>query len=461
MSQTTPQAAYRGLVASMLLNPSVIGVVDQGVTVDDVVLACIEAARSDTTFDADANAKLFSLVIDMHQAGQSVLDVRLVVDHLRTSGILAMVGGAAAFSQSYLWPQATENVKHYIDAVRQIAVAARIRKLGTRFAIKTESEFDNETLTRWLRCEVDSLQSQVSSGSHTSNLHEVCERLCEEISKSHESGEHPSIPTGIEFLDATYGGFFPSCLYVVAARPGGGKSSLSQQIGEHIAYENEGTLFISLEMSRLEVAARYLSRRTGINNKFIRNHILEPEDIDQIRTATEAAKDIPFWISEPTGRHATMESICAEARVHHTTHGLTALVIDYLQIIEPSHAKQVDYDKVTQATRSFKQLARELEIPVILLSQLSRKGEADGKQTEAREPRLSDLRASGSIEQDADGVIFAHQLDGRLCRLIVAKMRGGEQSREELEFDGPTCTFHPAPASAMGNYASEFEEWNG
>ncbi|MCA9140600.1 MAG: DnaB-like helicase C-terminal domain-containing protein, partial [Planctomycetales bacterium] len=224
--------------------------------------------------------------------------------------------------------------------------------------------------------------------------------------------------------------------------------------GEAIAASSESALFVSLEMSRAEIAGRYLSRTTGINGKAINSHSVTANQMRMIENAAKAAADIPFIVSEPKARNSTLAAISAEIRKHKATDNIAVAIIDYLQILEPAHPRETEYERFTAASRSFKQLSRELEIPVVLLSQLNRESEKD----KPREPRMSDLRGTGAIEQDADGVIFLHGVEDGQTKLIVPKMRGRERSTAFLRFDGPTCTFSTPPIKSHPNYFAEFAE---
>ncbi|MGB7325564.1 MAG: DnaB-like helicase C-terminal domain-containing protein [Rubripirellula sp.] len=442
MNKISQSEASEGLLAGLLLDPQLIPVVSSKIESGDFT---------------DANhGGLFDLVCNMHHAGESVRDGALVIARLRESGLLSRIGGVKKFKEAFLNAEAVPNVHVYADQIRRDSVAGKLSALSTRFLHRTMKGDDPLTLAQWMRYELEAIEAKASTDSHISTMGDACRKLIGDVATTLVSGKSPAVETGIDFLDATYGGLLPSRLCVVAARPGAGKSSIAQQVGEGIAAANRGAHFVSLEMSRDEVAARYLARKTGINGKYIANHLVNETEL---RRLTEAAQscELPFTISEPSGKFSTVEAICAEARVQATSGNMSVLIVDYLQIVEPSDPKQREYDKVTLATRAFKQLSRELRVPVVLLSQLSRKGE-DGK--EAGRPKLSHLRSSGSIEQDADAVIFLHAEPDGTVSLIVEKMRGGERGETKLTFHGPTCTFRDVATEDMPNHESGFDQFN-
>ncbi|WP_161604232.1 replicative DNA helicase [Roseiconus nitratireducens] len=442
MRDITTLAAENGLLSSMLLAPEMI--------------AAVEATLTEGDFEDPARAKMFSLLVEMNRSGEHIRDQRLLLERLRASGLLDELGGPRQFLAEFIDHTEPANAASYAAQVRRNSVRRRMRTLANEFQSKAVADADPADLAGWLQAELGLLQSIASTDQHASTVAEACESLLQEIRHTAETGGSPGVLTGIDHIDGYYGGLLPSRLYVIAARPGVGKSSLAQQVGEAIAANNQGVLFISLEMSRQEIAARYLAKRCGINGKQLAAHAVSAADLQVIEKAAQDARSLPFLISEPNGRRATLAAICAEARVRKTTDGIAAIVVDYLQIIEPTHPRQTEYEKVTEATRAFKQLSRELGIPVVLLSQLNRQTEAG---TKPRAPRLGDLRSSGSIEQDADGVLFLHELGRGSVRLMVPKMRGGERSEALLRFHGPSCTFSDAPIEDHDNFRAEFADY--
>lgn len=403
---------------------------------------------NDFAVDSDGrsvNGDAFTLLSQMHDAGQSLHDVALVCSQFRSANLIDRIGGIETFQQTYLRRSANENIEHYAKAVRVHSARRRLARWQRRVTDDIKrSVVDPLEYVRQMRLELETIEQAATTDNHVMDIGTACQRLHSEIIETKRLGRTIGLDTGIQWFDERYG-LHPRKLYVLAARPGCGKTSLGQQFAEAIAAENVGTLFVSLEMGHDEIATRYLSRDLRINSKAIGNHCTTDSEDQVIGRSASDAGQLPFFVSCPrTPRLMTTESIVAESRLMAATRGVSLVVIDYLQIIEPSQRGQSEYDKVTAATRRLKQLSRELNIPIVLLSQLSRKGDEGGS---VREPRLSDLRSSGSIEQDADGVLFLHDINqtsmgpSRNVELIVAKMRGGELDRTTLTFHGPTTSF--------------------
>lgn len=442
-----------GVIAAILERPDAMHEAQATITADD--FAKDGEGRS-------TNGEAFAMLSKIDDAGLSLQDAAMVVDQFRSAGLIDRIGGIEVFRETYLRPNANLNVEHYAQAVRSYSARRRLLQLQRRVAGDAGRDIADpvEYVCR-LRLELDAIEQAATTDSHIIPIGTACKRLRGEIAETKRTGGTVGLDTGIQWFDERYG-LHPRKLYVLAARPGNGKTSLGQQFAETIAGENVGTLLVSLEMGHDEIAARYLSRASDINSKAIGNHCTTDIEDDRIGRAADAAERLPFFVSCPRApRRMTSESIIAESRLMAATKGISMVVIDYLQIIEPSSGQKSEYDKVTAATRQFKQLSRELNIPVLLLSQLSRKGDEGGK---VREPILSDLRSSGSIEQDADGVLLLHNADPtasgstRQVELIIAKMRGGELDRTTLTFDGPTTSFSDSHHCAVPELHDNFTE---
>jgi len=256
------------------------------------------------------------------------------------------------------------------------------------------------------------------------------------------------LSTGFSDLDDMIDGLQPERLYILAARPAQGKSALALNIADHVAMEGgEPVLFISLEMARVELAERFLSSRAKIGGYKLKN----PKELstwqrgELERVAFQMAPKSRLRIDDPPSLNITQ--LCLRARRVKQKHGLSLVVVDYLQLIEGPRLKGENrQEEVARISRRLKGLARELHVPVIALSQLNRVLE----HRDVKRPRLADLRESGQIEQDADAVLMLHRPEmydpedrKGLAEIHVAKNRGGSTGMVELSFIGSQTRFEP------------------
>ncbi|MEM9828218.1 MAG: DnaB-like helicase C-terminal domain-containing protein [Planctomycetota bacterium] len=426
--------AVDGLLSAVLDNPGSLASVQTIIDPSDI--------GDRTGGDRDA-AAVFRLLANLHDSGKAIGDPLLVVDALDGAGLLDRFGGPDGFARRFTHSVASENAAVYARAVRDHATSRRVASLARGIDARAEQGQDGPSTLAWLRSQIESIESRQTDADCVTSLEAACAALCDDLAANAANDIRSGVACGVSHLEALYGGLHPSRLYVLAARPGAGKSSLAQQMVESAAADGTPSMLVSLEMPTKELAGRYIARSSGLNSKIVSGGRLNQEQAEKVFRASESAGDTPLFIAEPLGRAATAEGIAALCRVEHQRRGLGLVAVDYLQIINASHRSQGEYDRITSATRIFKQLAMQIGAPVLLLSQLNRSTEKEN-----RPPRLSDLRSSGSIEQDADAVMFLHDETGpsargntRKLRLIIAKMRGGERSACHLAFDGPTTTF--------------------
>jgi replicative DNA helicase len=252
--------------------------------------------------------------------------------------------------------------------------------------------------------------------------------------------QHQGVPTGFEHLDAKTGGFQPSDLIIIGGRPGLGKTSLALNIVWHAAVTGGKTCAVfSLEMTELQVVQRLISMTAEIDGNRMRRGRLSEREFESINTASNQLQRAPIFIEESS--RLTVTDILAKSRRLQADRGLDLVVVDYLQLIEGVGGDEGRVQEVAVITRALKSIARELEVPLVALSQLSRQIETRGT-----EPMLSDLRESGSIEADADLVLFLWQKDRKdrdesVVRLKLAKHRNGPTGDFDLHFQSELTRF--------------------
>jgi replicative DNA helicase len=449
LQRQLPQAieAERGVLGSLLLLPE---------KFDEVALIL----RPDDFYD-DANARIFAHLIEMHDTGKQI-DAMLLVQHLRDSGDYDLVGGAAYIAELGEAVPTAAHAEYYAKIVHEKATLRSLIHASTDII---RDSYDPTIQPREMlsRAEerVFSILEEKGNAQVTSIrevLHEALARIDARMKNDHAFG---GLETGFEDFDEMTGGLHANELLILAARPSMGKTALALNMVEHVAVNTQQpTLFVSLEMSKLELGDRLLCSRAKVNGHRLRNgHISKEESQLLIRTANDVST-APLYIDDTPGR--TMTEIAAAARRLKRRHGLSLIVIDYLQLIEPDNSSDPRQEQVSKIARRLKGLAREIAVPVLCLAQLNRQVEA----TRDNKPALSHLRESGAIEQDADVVMFVHREeyyqtndeDRQRCRgeadLLIRKQRNGPTGDVKLTWLHDFTRFTNAAPEPHEEFAS-------
>ncbi|GAA4463489.1 replicative DNA helicase [Novipirellula rosea] len=421
----------RCLLAAIISDPDTI----------DETSAIVDASD----FASDHHRRLWEIVTAMDGANESTRDIGRLLAHIRDAGLMEALGGKSEFIKRYLDIEVSANATAYATDVKRHSVRRQLRAIAKQLADDIEAVDDPIEAANIIRSKIDDVVAYGSTTTDTLSLHEAALQRLQLIENPEASEVGKLIPTGITCLDEVYGGLRCGGSYVIAARPGRGKSALMKQIFNSLDVRGRSSLCISLEMEPHEFASRVLSERAEIDGKMLEvddtgGCLLSSDELERLRKTVSDTEHSVIYIAAPKGKAATMEAIAAQARLAKAKWGIEVLAVDYLQIMAKSSPRQTDYEFVTANSKAFKQLARELGIVVIVLSQLNRGGESGGN---PRRPRLSDLRDSGSIEQDADGVIMLHQIAEHSTdyELIVAKMRNDSENRFPVELVGKYTMF--------------------
>ncbi len=384
--------AEKSVLGCMLLDP---------LLSDDVVMIL----RAED-FYSDANARLFAQMVAMHNEGLKI-DPTLLIERLKTSGELDAIGGMAYLGEVAQSVAVPAHAEHYAEIVRD--------KSTLRGLIHSSSEIISDAYdpTRDPMELVGQAEQKIfgihdlRSGGSVAEIHDVLMETFELIDRRIEHGGATGVPTGFHDLDHLTGGLHGSELVILAARPSMGKTALALNIAENVVIDaNVPTLFVSLEMARHELAQRLLSSQGRIDGTKFRSGIMSKDDRQKLVEASAKLSKAPLFIDDSPTR--SMSEIAAEARRAKRKHGLGLIVIDYLQLVQPENPRDPRQEQVAKIARRLKGLARELAVPVLCLAQLNRQVEA-GTGKESHRPRLSHLRESGAIEQDADVVMFIHR----------------------------------------------------
>jgi len=388
------------------------------------------------------------------------IDIESVRARLADEETLESIGGLPYLAQLVSDVPAASNAKHYANAVQKKFMLRQLIEAGEVIAELgfDESEDIDETLDKAEKkiYEVTEAPSLSKFTALKDTLHKAWENF-ERLQAN--KGELRGVPTGFKDLDLMLAGFQKSDLIILAARPSIGKTTLALDIARQSAIKHSTKIgFFSLEMSAQQLVDRMVAAEAQVNSWNLRTgRITSQDDFDRIRDAYDRLSQAPIFIDEQPGNNILkMRSV---ARRLKREHGLDLIVVDYLQLMVPTQSRAGDnlVQQVTEISRSLKNLARELDVPVIALSQLSRAVEQRGGK-----PRLSDLRDSGSIEQDADVVMFIHRDDKvnkesdrpNIAEILIEKHRNGPVGMVELYFDDKRTTFQTLEKADFSAYES-------
>jgi replicative DNA helicase len=417
----------------------------------DAIAEVLEQLHEDD-FYRPAHRTVFRSVLDLYSHGQAV-DPVTVAEELRRSGELADVGGAPFLHTLVSSVPTAANAGYYARIIKEAGILRRLIDTGTRIVqLGYETPQDTERA-------VDVAESwiyQVAQGRVTEDyqsLREVLTSTLEAIELLHnDNREITGVPTGFAELDRLTSGLQPSNLIIVAARPAVGKSTLGLDVARHASVRSSvPTVVFSLEMSKTELVQRLMCAECSVDMQRLRTGRMEDTDWTRLTRSLGKLADAPLFIDDSAA--LTMMELRAKCRRLKQRHGLGLVVVDYLQLMQPSKRVESRQQEVSEISRALKLLAKELAVPVIAISQLSR-------QTESRsdkKPMLSDLRESGALEQDADMVMFIYREDlydpesprkGE-ADLIVAKHRNGPTDTVTVTFQGQYSRFTPMAARSL------------
>lgn len=440
----------------MAVTPSHTRVPPQAIDAERALLGAV-LTKSDSMHDVIDTIGVDSFYVDKHRiifqamrdlfSRSEPIDVLSVSARLKATKDIERIGGSTYLAELANTVSVTANTHYYADLVQR---AATLRNLIDAADHIAELGYDE---SRDLHETLEEAEKRIYQIVNTPQLHtfvsmqESLGEAWERIDHLHKSdAELRGVPTGYKDLDNLLAGLQKSDLIILAARPSMGKTSLALDIARQTAIHHGTPVGIfSLEMSSQQLVDRMLAAEARVDAWKLRTGKLNTDrEFEQVREAIERLSQAPIYIDDkPANNILGMRSV---ARRLKSKHGLGLVIVDYLQMMAPTgkHAADSLVQQVTEISRSLKALARELEVPVLALSQLSRAVE----QRRGR-PRLSDLRDSGSIEQDADVVMFIHREDKmsdnqdrpNIAEILIEKHRNGPVGKVELYFDEKKTSF--------------------
>ncbi len=394
------------------------------------------------SFYSGKNRDIFRAILDLFSKGDPI-DLLSVTAKLKDRNLLDRLGGASSIAELVEAVPAASNALYYAQLVQNKAIlrgminaADEIAELGYSNPESIEEAIDTAEKKIFQVANTPTTQKFTPLSN---SLNEAWERF--ELLNSGD-GQHRGIPTGFNALDNMLSGLQKSDLIILAARPSMGKTTLALDIARNSALLHKAKVgLFSLEMSAQQLVDRLLAAEAGVDSWKLRTGRLKnDQEYEAVQEAMGRLSEAPIYIDDQPGNNIL--KMRSGARRLKNEHGLDLLVVDYLQLMSPvtTRANDSTVQQITEISRSLKILAREIDVPVLALSQLSRAIEQRGGR-----PRLSDLRDSGSIEQDADVVIFIHREDKmkkdteaerpNIAEILIEKHRNGPVGKTELYFD--------------------------
>jgi replicative DNA helicase len=391
-------------------------------------------------FYVSAHQKIFKGILELFNRGETI-DLISLADRLSAAGELEASGGTAYISALTNEVPTSANVEYYARIVQDRSVRRQLLKISTTLV---SSSYDEGMETRALIEEAEQKIFDITEGQHTDSyrgVHDIVAETIEAIEKLyHTKDSYTGVPSGFADLDNMTSGFQKSEFIIIGARPSVGKTALALTMAANMAIHRKVPVgFFTLEMSDMALMQRLLSSEARINSDKLRTGMLRPADFHNLTEAAGRIYEAPLFIDDTP--NIKLLDLRAQARRMKSKEGIKVLFVDYIGLIEPESKNNVPrHEQVAEISRSLKSLARELEMPIICLSQV-------GRQSEGKAPSLADLRESGSIEQDADVVIFLHReredtrdrsqgggTAGTETDLIIAKQRNGPVGTIKLAF---------------------------
>ncbi|MEO6309175.1 MAG: replicative DNA helicase [Leifsonia sp.] len=409
----------------------------------DAVADVVETLRG-PDFYIPKHELIFDAILALYSHGEPT-DVIAVSDELTKQGELARAGGADYLHSLTSMVPTAANAGYYGSIVAERALLRRLVEAGTRIVqMGYSGEGEVLDLVNNAQAEIYSVTGSTETEDYVPLTEAVTAAMDEIEAASHKDGSMTGVPTGFADLDELTNGFHPGQMIIVAARPAVGKSTLALDFARSAAIgHNMPAIFFSLEMGRSEIAMRLLSAEASVPLQSMRKGKIEARDWTTIAQVRGRINDAPLYIDDSP--NMTLVEIRAKCRRLKQRVGLKMVVIDYLQLMTSGKRVESRQQEVSEFSRALKLMAKELQVPVIALSQLNRGSE----QRADKMPAISDLRESGSIEQDADMVILLHReavYDKESPRageadLIVAKHRNGPTRTVPVAFHGHFSRF--------------------
>lgn len=397
-------------------------------------------------FYNDINKTMFLCISNLFNRSEPV-DILTIKNELESIGEFEKVGGLEGISSFPDRVPTTANIDSYIKIISDKSLSRKLINLSNDLSRKGfDTTISTDSLLEYAEQEIFSI-AQKKNTKRASNLQDLLNKSIKNLEDITLNGKKKGILTGFSNIDRRMGGLKGSELIILAARPGMGKSAFALNIATNVAKKEKiPVLIFNLEMGENQLTDRIICSDCLINSKRYSDGKLTPEEYQKLAVGISWLSKAKIFIDDNAS--VTMSDIRARCRKMIIDEHIGLVIIDYLQLITPTNEKESKVNQIGEISRSLKVLAKELKIPIIALSQLSRENEK--RKGNDKRPVLSDLRDSGAIEQDADIVIFIHRDDyydvdkkqiSNIAEINIAKFRGGEPGIEKVAWLGEYTKF--------------------
>ncbi|HRN96178.1 MAG TPA: replicative DNA helicase [Candidatus Levybacteria bacterium] len=410
--------------------------------IDREAITIVSEVIKPDNFYSDINRMIYEAMLSLWD-DRKPIDLLTLTTALKVKKQLEKVGGSTFLSSLANVVPTAANVEHYANIIRERHVRRSMISLGAHM---TDIAFQEDKPTAEILDEVEQSIFRVSQEHVQQGFIHIKETLAESFDRLDElhksGGSLRGVETGFTDIDNLLSGMQPSNLLILAARPGTGKTAFVINASMFAAAQKNPVAIFSLEMSKEELVDRLLVCKSEIDAWKLKTGRLNEQDFEKLSLAMGELAEYPIFIDDTPG--ISVAEIRTKARRLHLEHGLKMIVVDYLQLANAGKKFENRNQEVSFISQSMKNLARELRIPVLACSQLSRAVEHRGGD---KKPQLADLRESGAIEQDADVVMFLYNPEEmltpqRIIRVLVAKHRNGATGEKELLFRGDKMKFY-------------------
>ncbi len=429
--------AEQSVLGAILIDKDAIGTVSEIISKDD--------------FYSDLNGIIYEAMLSLYEERKPI-DILTLTSRLKKNKTDDKVDSSYLSDLLNAVPTAA-NVEEYANIIKEAATKRNLISIGTNIA---ENAFKEDKEVPELLDKAESSIFAISQGHKIKGFQPIKNRLAESfdrIDELHKKGAgYRGVQTGFNDLDNILSGMQPSNLLILAARPGTGKTAMIINMAQHISiHEKKGVGIFSLEMSQEELVDRLLVGTADVDAWRLKTGKLAEPDFAKLSQAMGELAEAPIYIDDTPG--ISISEMRTKARRLQMEHGISLLVVDYLQLANPGKSYDNRVQEVSVISQGLKNLARELKIPVLAVSQLSRAVEHRGGD---RKPQLADLRESGAIEQDADVVMFLYRQDADLVsnviptKLSIAKHRNGPMGEVDLLFRGDRIRFYNVEKQRAG-----------